>query len=156
MKTALKRCAFCARTFRSEPRIGEAQKACFRKRCRARRKREAHQSWLRRNPGYFNDQYPRTKLWLADHPGYLGRYRSAHPEYVCADNRKRRERKKRARRRADIQDALPHREIARLRVIRGADIQDTTRLRLDGLIAALSHGPQADMQDEMASAAPLV
>lgn len=156
MKAALKRCAFCARRFRPEPRIGEAQKACFRKRCRARRKRAAHQSWLRRNPGYFNGQYSRTKLWLAKHPGYLGRYRAAHPEYVRADNRERRERKKRARRRADIQDALPRREIARLRVIRGADIQDTTRLRLDGLIAVLSHRPHADMQDAIAPAPPLV
>ena len=155
MKTPLKRCLFCGHWFRPDPRTGQEQKACFRKRCRAKRKREAQQHWLWDNPDYFKDQYPRTKLWLAEHPGYLGRYRETNPEYVAADNRKRRQRKKRRQRRADIQDALPRREIARLRVLQGADIQDTTRLRLDGLITVLSHCQRADMQDDMVSTQPL-
>jgi hypothetical protein len=42
-----------------------------------------------------------------------------------------------------------------LRVIHGADMQDTTRLRLDGLIAVLCHYPRADIQDAMVPAQPL-
>jgi hypothetical protein len=155
MEAPLKRCVFCGRWFPPDPRTREEQKSCFRKRCRLKRKRQAHQQWLRDNPDHFKDQYLRTKLWLAEHPGYLAGYRAANPWYVAADNRKRRQRKKRERRRADIQDALPRREIARLRVIQGADIQDTTRLRLDGLIGVLIHSPRADMQDAMVPAQPL-
>lgn len=152
MEEPLKRCLFCGRRFRPDARTREEQKSCFRKRCRLKRKRQAQQQWLRYNPDHFKDQYFRTKLWLAEHTGYLARYRAANPRYVDADNRTRRQRKKRQRRRADIQDALPRREIARLRIIQGADMQDTIRLRLDGLIAVLCHYPRADMQDAMVPA----
>lgn len=145
MKPTSKRCVYCHRWFPPDPRTRH-QKTCKRKRCRLKRKQDARESWLARNPDCFEGRYPNTKRWLAEHPGYLKKYRAAHPKYVAADNRARGERKKRQRRRADIQDALPRREIARLRDLEGADIQDTIRRRLDGLLTVLSGPLQADIQ----------
>lgn len=145
MKPASKRCMYCHRWFVPDPRTPH-QKTCKRKRCRLKRKRNAQGRWLAKNPGCFEERYSNTKNWLAKRPGYLKRYRATHPEYVAADNRARRERKKRQRRRADIQDALPRREIARLRGLEGADIQDTIRRRLDGLLTVLAGPPVADIQ----------
>lgn len=146
MKPASKRCVYCARWFVPDPRTPH-QKTCKRKRCRLKRKRDAQRRWLDDTPDYFEGRYDNTKSWLEKHPGYQKKYRAEHPEYVAADNRARRERKKRQRRRADIQDALPRREIARLQVLEGADIQDTIRRRLDGLLTVLASPPLADIQD---------
>lgn len=145
MKPASKRCVYCRRWFVPDPRTPH-QKTCERKRCRLKRKRDAQERWVASNPGYFEGRYSNTKRWLAKRPGYLRGHRATHPEYVAADNRARRERKKRERRRADIQDALPRREIARLRGLEGADIQDTIRRRLDGLLTVLAGPPPADIQ----------
>lgn len=144
-----KRCLYCGDFFRPDPRTS-FQKACPKPSCRQERKRQSQRQWSRENPDYFQGRYANTKLWLAGHSGYLRDYRAEHPEYVAADNRKRGERKRRRRLRADIQDAIPRREIARLSALRGADIQDTIRLRLDGLITVLGRPLRADIQDSVA------
>ncbi|MBI4424282.1 MAG: IS21 family transposase [Elusimicrobia bacterium] len=119
------------------------QKCCGKKRCKAKRKADAQVAWVRKNPDYYKGEYRRTRLWLNDHPGYLDDYRDKEPDYVQRDNEGRRQRRIRARRRADIQDAWPRREIRQIQGVEGADIQDTYRLRLDGLLCALggSAGP---------------
>ncbi len=152
---ATKRCLCCHEAFVPYPEALNTQAVCRKKRCRQWRRQQAQRRWLRNNPGYFRGLYPKTKLWLARHPGYLQRYRGAHPEYVVADNRKRGERKQRSlRRRADIQDGLRRREIARIRGLHGADIQDTLRLRLDGVLGLLGAPQRADMQDGLAWTPP--
>lgn len=145
-----KHCLYCGDIFQPDPRTANFQNACPKPSCRKARKHQSQRQWVGDNPGYFEGRYANTKLWLARRPGYLKDYRAEHPEYVAADNCGRRERKRRARRRADIQDAFPHREIARLGTLRGADIQDTCRLRLDGLIAVLARPGGADIQDSIA------
>ena len=80
-----------------------------------------------------------VKSWLAKHPGYLRRYRATHPEYVRQDNAARRLRKQKMKRfRADIQDGLLRRRIARIQTFKGADIQETLNLKVDGIIAMMS------------------
>lgn len=138
---AWKRCPYCGEGFEPKPHLAGTQICCGKKSCKAMRKAEGQAHWVKKNPEYFKGDYRRTRLWLAEHPGYLQVYRAGHPEYVRKDNEKRRERHKRARRRADIQDAWPRLEIRRIAGVEGADIQDTCRLRLDGLLYVLGGAP---------------
>lgn len=140
----LQRCPYCGDEFEPKPNVAAIQKCCGKKRCKAKRKADAHAHWLSKNPDYFKGEYRRTRLWLAEHPGYQRRYRAKNPDYVRRDNEGRHRRRIRARRRADIQDAWPRREIKRIQGVQGADIQDTCRLRLDGLLRALG-GSSAPM-----------
>ena len=135
------RCPYCGDEFEPRPNVAAIQKCCGKKRCKARRKADAQAHWLTKNPDYFEGEYRRMRLWLAEHPGYQRRYRAKHPDYVRKDNEGRRRRRIRARRRADIQDAWPRREIRQIQGVQGADIQDTCRLRLDGLLCALGGSP---------------
>ncbi len=49
----VKKCLFCGRYFKPDPRVGQNQKACFRDCCKRARKQLAQNDWLRRNPDYF-------------------------------------------------------------------------------------------------------
>jgi hypothetical protein len=138
---AQKRCRYCGDEFTPRPHVENIQVCCGKGRCKSRRKAEAQSRWLKTTPHYFKGEYWRTRLWLADHPGYLRSYRKNNPDYVRKDNEACRQRRIQARRRADIQDAWPRREIKRIQVLQGADIQDTYRLRLDGLLCVLEGTP---------------
>jgi len=61
----IKRCHFCGRYFRSDPRVEERQKACYRESCRKARKILAQHRWTERNSGYFRGRYPYVKEWRA-------------------------------------------------------------------------------------------
>jgi len=64
----LKRCHFCGRYYRPDPRVGERQKACHRDACRKARKLLAQHRWTERNPGYFRGRYPYVKKWREGRP----------------------------------------------------------------------------------------
>ncbi len=136
-----KRCPYCGDDFEPKPHVEYIQKCCGKKHCKAKLKIDAQANWVRENPNHFKGEYPRTRKWLAEHPGYQRRYRAKNPDYVRRDNEGRRRRRIQARRRADIQDGWPRREIKRIQGVQGADIQDTYRLRLDGLLCALGGSP---------------
>ena len=146
---AMQRCPFCGEMYEPNPRAvcvkngvrRVSQKACTRKICKKKRKAMSQALWLAKRPGVFRGLYIKTRLWLDKHPGYLRDYRAGHPDYVRSDNEQRRQRHIRERRRADIQDAIPRREIRQIQGVQGADIQDTIRLRLDGLLHVLSGSP---------------
>ncbi len=163
MKSCGKCCAYCHRWFHSDPRLGDKQKSCFRKRCGQARKREAQAQWVANNRTYFRgpSHVQAQKRWLAK-PGntdYLRRYRASHPDGVAADNRRRSERRRlqKARERlakvSDMKDEIHRREIARIRGLSASDMKDTIPLQLDGLFEHLSTCPwswHADMKDAMA------
>ena len=148
-----KKCVYCGRSYKPDPRTRLFQKACGRPGCRRKRKSQAQARWLAANPGYYRGQYPRLKVWLKEHPGYLKSYRARHLEYVARDNERRRTRRERGR--ADIQDAMYRREVARLKGVTGADIQDTMRLQVAGILELLAQSGRADMQDDMVMGGPL-
>ena len=136
---ALKHCPYCGMDYRPYVRAVETQKSCGKAACRKQSKREAHKAWLKDNPDCYRGRYVNVKIWLAEHPGYLQQYRVAHPGYVSQDNAGRRLRKQKMKRfRADIQDGLLRRGIARIQTLKGADIQETLNLKVDGIIAMLS------------------
>ena len=101
-----KRCPYCGDEFEPKPNVAYIQKCCGKKRCKAKLKVDAQAHWVKENPNHFKGEYPRTRQWLAEHPGYQRRYRAKNPDYVRRDNEERRRRRIRARRRADIQDAI--------------------------------------------------
>ena len=59
----VKKCLFCGRYFKPDPRVGQNQKACFRDCCKRARKQLAQNDWLRRNPDYFRGRYWYVKQW---------------------------------------------------------------------------------------------
>lgn len=58
-----KRCAYCGRYFVPDRRVGDRQKACESSACKGKRKQEAQQRWVEKNPGYFEDRYAYVKEW---------------------------------------------------------------------------------------------
>ena len=94
-----KRCVWCGHWFRPARRRWRKQKACYRVKCRKKRQALARRRWRRKNRGYFKGRYPLLKkTW--DYAGHLRGYRAENPDYVTADNRGRRARRRRSRRRA--------------------------------------------------------
>ncbi len=65
-----KRCVYCKRFFRPDPRVGARQKSCGDGECRRRRKRESQRRWLEANPGYFCGRYAYVREWRKRNPGY--------------------------------------------------------------------------------------
>lgn len=134
-----KRCPYCGDYYTPYIRAAGTQKSCGKASCRKKRQRAAYKAWRARNPDYFRGLYSKTKRWLAARPGYLRRYRAAHPECIARDNSGRRRRKRKMKRfRADIQNGLFRRRIALIREVKGADIQNGLSLKVDGILNLMS------------------
>jgi hypothetical protein len=59
-----KHCEFCGKFFIPDTRVGNRQRACFRKECKKTRKQSAQRAWVaREGPGYFAGRYPYVKEW---------------------------------------------------------------------------------------------
>jgi len=56
MKWKQKRCRYCRRLFRPDPRVGSRQVACKRTECQRQRHRDADRRWHARNPDYDTDR----------------------------------------------------------------------------------------------------
>ena len=65
-----KRCAYCGRYYRPDPRVRKTQKSCSDAKCRAKRKRESQRKWAEANPEYFKGRYVHVKEWRKTHPDY--------------------------------------------------------------------------------------
>ena len=136
---AQKRCPYCGDYYTPYIRAAGTQKSCSKAACRKKRQRKAYKAWRAANSDYFRGRYIKVKRWLVSRPGYLRAYRAANPEYRAGDNaghRLRRQKKKRFR--ADIQNGLFRRKIAKIRAISCADIQNGLTLKVDGLVNLLS------------------
>jgi hypothetical protein len=65
-----KRCVYCGRYYRPDPRARKVQKSCRDPECRTKRKRESQKKWVDANPGYFKGRYVKVKEWRKRHPDY--------------------------------------------------------------------------------------
>ena len=147
MSEIKKRCAYCHSAYRPDPRTARFQKSCLAPACRHKRKQEAQEKFLKENPNYFRGRYGQIEKWLAAHPGYLANYRATHPEHMAKKRLQDRLRRRRIKATcADIQVTMLRRKVRALRGLQGADIQDTIRLRLDGLLDVLGRDSCADIQ----------
>jgi hypothetical protein len=82
-----KRCPYCKRHFKPNPRLKDRQKTCGRDWCQKERKRINAQKWREQNPdydtqGYRKQRHRNRREWKrqywATHPGY----RKHHTEYM--------------------------------------------------------------------------
>lgn len=62
-KAMVKRCLFCGRYFTPDCRVKDRQKSCRREECKKARKKKAQETWLEKNPDYFQGRYPYVKSW---------------------------------------------------------------------------------------------
>ena len=147
MRIIEKRCVYCHSLYRPDPRATAFQKSCRDPACRLKRKKEAQAKFVKDNPGYFRGRYAQIKPWLAAHPGYLAAYGAAHPEYRGKNRLRERLRRLRLKRcPVHIQVAMLQRKARALKTLRGVDIQDTIRLRLDGLLDVLGRRESVHIQ----------
>ena len=65
-----KRCVYCGRYYRPDPRARKTQRSCRDSKCRAKRKREGQRKWTEANPDYFKGRYSEVKEWRKKHPDY--------------------------------------------------------------------------------------
>lgn len=74
-----RRCRYCRRLFRPDPRVKGRQFACSDAPCQERRRIDTQGKWRAqaKNRGYFRERYPNLKEWLArpENADYLRRYR---------------------------------------------------------------------------------
>ena len=155
MRVLEKRCTYCHSLYRPDPRAAAFQKSCSNPICRQKRKKEAQTKFIKDNPGYFRGRYPQLKGWRIAHSGYLGAYRASHPEHMVKKRLQDRLRRRRlAAGRADIQVTRLRRKVRDLKTLQGADIQDTMRRRLDGLLTLLGGESRADIQVQNDLSAP--
>ena len=122
-------CPYCKRSFRPHPRVGNRQKTCGKPSCKKTRKTEINRRWRRDNPDCCQNDYPRVKEWLGQHPHYLAQYRQSHPEYVQKNR-----------------EAQKHRD--RSKKIR-LDIQAQIKPQLPAITAKLWSQPRLDIQAQI-------
>lgn len=88
MKLKKKRCQFCGRMFKPDPRTAHFQKACHRTSCRKERRRQKNRKWAERYPDYASYRSAKLRAWAA-RTQYWKRYRASHPGYARKDNKRR-------------------------------------------------------------------
>jgi hypothetical protein len=84
------KCPYCNKSFRPHPSVGGRQKTCASPSCKKALKAQNNARWRRENPDCCQNDYPRVKEWLGQHPDYLEKYRQSHPEYVQKNREARR------------------------------------------------------------------
>ena len=92
----MKRCPHCGRSYLQDPRA-RVQKCCGRADCQRARKRQNLRRWRSLHPGHGDRYAPKERAWAKAYPDYWQSYRKAHPDYAAKDNRRRVERRRRAK-----------------------------------------------------------
>ena len=154
-KSGSKVCVYCGEPFQPAARHWKQQTVCLRERCRKKRNEDSQKRWLNKNPRYFEGRYESLKnTW--DYAASQRDYRAENPGYVAADNKARKERRRKQEVReaalAVIQESVARRQkqVLEIRSRRGAVIQETVRLQLDGILDLLAGGESAVIQESMA------
>ena len=102
----MKKCPYCKICFTPHVKVGSRQKTCGKPECKKALKAETNRRWREKNPDHYQNDYPRLRQWLDDHPGYLKEYRESHPEYVQKNREAQRVRDRKKRLLLDIQAQL--------------------------------------------------
>ena len=102
----MKKCPYCKICFTPHVKVGSRQKTCGKPECKKALKAETNRRWREKNPDHYQNDYPRLRQWLDDHPGYLKDYRESHPGYVQKNREAQRVRDRKKRLLLDIQAQL--------------------------------------------------
>ncbi len=101
-----KQCPYCQKFFTINPRVRKQRKTCGSASCQKALNRENSARWRQEHPNHCHPDYPRVKLWLQKHPGYLQRYRKDHPAYIEKNRQAQRLRDRRKKLCLDIQNKI--------------------------------------------------
>ena len=74
-----RRCVYCNKLYRPDPRQKCKQKTCGSGDCQRKRKRDNAREWRKKNPGYDTKRYRETRQ--PDRREWKRRYWASHPEY---------------------------------------------------------------------------
>jgi hypothetical protein len=88
MKVKKKRCQFCGRWYKPDPRTARFQKASENESCRKERQLQKNRNWAARYPDCHSYRATKIREWAA-RTRYWKRYRASHPQYVLKDNKRR-------------------------------------------------------------------
>ncbi|PIV53545.1 MAG: hypothetical protein COY53_03335 [Elusimicrobia bacterium CG_4_10_14_0_8_um_filter_37_32] len=159
MKAKKKRCQFCSRWYKPDPRTAQFQKACGKKGCRDERRRQKNRNWTARHPDYQSCRGAKIRAWAAKN-NYWKRYRASHPEYIRKDNRRRVLSRKRLKLSAK-QTTMRKITVEKLNSIRKSEPflsakQTAIDRRVDGLIDLLIWKELSAKQTNIASIAGFV
>ena len=148
----MKKCPYCKIYFTPHVKVGFRQKTCGKPECKKALKSENNRRWREENPDCYQDDYPRVRQWLDDHPGYLKHYRESHPEYVQKNREAQRLRDRKKRLLLDIQAQLKGQvsEITdQLCNLSYLDIQDQLSIKPLEMTFLFSTLPCLDMQVQL-------
>jgi len=128
----VKQCPYCQRFLTLNPRVRKQRKTCGRPSCQKALNRDNSARWRQEHPESCHPDYPRVKVWLDRHPGYLKRYRETHPEYVGKNRQTKKLKYRQKKLRVDIRNKIkrqPSEIIDQLWDLSHLDIQNVTSLQ---------------------------
>jgi hypothetical protein len=128
----VKQCPYCQRFLTLNPRVRKQRKTCGRPSCQKALNRDNSARWRQEHPESCHPDYPRVKVWLDRHPGYLKRYRETHPEYVRKNRQTKKLKYRQKKLRVDIRNKIkrqPSEIIDQLWDLSHLDIQNVTSLQ---------------------------
>ncbi len=148
-----KPCPYCQRLLTLNPRVRKRRKTCGHPSCQKALNRENAARWRQEHPDSCSRDYPRVKLWLQKHPGYLQHYRKTHPAYVEKNRQAQRLRDRRKKLHLDIRNKIrkqPPEIIDQLWNSAHLDIQNLVELQPLEMTFLLSTFPCLAIQNSLA------
>jgi ferric-dicitrate binding protein FerR (iron transport regulator) len=97
MKVHPKRCPYCGRQFRRDPRA-RVQKCCGRADCRRARKRQNLKRWRSLHPEHDQRYAAKERAWAKAFPDYWRRYRAERSDYRERERRRMKLKRRRQKR----------------------------------------------------------
>ena len=147
-----KQCPYCQKFLTVNPRVRKQSKTCGSASCQKALNRENSARWRQEHPNNCHPEYPRVKLWLQKHPGYLQHYREAHPAYVEKNRQAQRLRDRRKKLHLDIRNKVkkqPAEIINQLWNASHLDIQNVSELQSLEMTFLFSTFPCLDIQNSL-------
>jgi len=147
-----KQCPYCQKFLTINPRVRKQRKTCGSSSCQKALNRENSARWRQQHPNSCHPDYPRVKLWLQKHPGYLQHYRENHPAYVEKNRQAQRLRDRRKKLHLDIQNKIkrqPAEIINQLWNSSRLDIQNVSEIQTLEMTFLFSTFPCLDIQNSL-------
>ena len=147
-----KQCPYCQKFLTINPRVRKQRKTCGSPSCQKALNRENSARWRQEHPNSCHPDYPRVKLWLQKHTGYLQRYRQTHPAYVEKNRRAQRLRDRQKKLHLDIRNKIenqPTENINKLWDSSHLDIQNVFDLQPSEITFLFSTFPCLDIQNSL-------
>lgn len=93
-----KRCEFCKRWVKPDPRTAGHQRTYGDEVCQKKRKAHTDQTFRLRYPDYDRGRRQKVAQWVREYPNYFRGYRSSHPEYRERERERMQRRREKAKR----------------------------------------------------------